>query len=80
MLLDFRSNTCAESAQNSDIVESDDDDFWDDFDNESNAGDISGNSMYFQLVEIAPWSLRLDYCSNENVDVYALAAGNFWEL
>ena len=63
-----------------DIVESDDDDFCDDFDNESNDGDINGNSFYFQLVEIAPWSLRLDYCSNENVDVYALTAGNYLEL
>jgi len=78
-LLDFMSNTCAEGAQNSDIVESDDDDFCDDFDNESNDGDINGNSLYFQLVEIAPWSLRLDYCSNENVDVYALTAGNYLE-
>ena len=66
-LVDFMKNIFADSAEN------------DDFDSDSDNEDTSNHNVYFQLVEITPWSLRLDYCANENVDVYALTAGNYLE-
>ena len=56
-LVDFMKNIFADSAEN------------DDFDSDSDNEDTSNHNVYFQLVEITPWSLRLDYCANENVGV-----------
>lgn len=73
-LLDFMTSAFADGDE-----DSDDDGFCGSFDSESNDGDVSNHNTYFQLVEVTPWSLRLDYCANENVDVYALTAGNYLE-
>ena len=54
-LLDFMTSAFADSDE-----DGDDDGFCGSFDNESNDGDVS-NHTYFQLVEVTPWSLRLDY-------------------
>ena len=86
MLLDF-SEAFKNDCKNEKEVDSDDD-FCVAFENGglSNTtpkkleNDVGRNEKsYFQVIEIAPWFLRLDYYANENVDVYALTAGNYLE-